>query len=194
MGLKTVVKVSHVSDLAVARYCSGMGVNMIGFCLDRHFPAFLEAKQAQEIASWVAGVQVVGEISASIAVNIEDYPLSMLEVGTPALLKQFADAPMIYWLSVDNVETLAFCSEALTEYKPYVTYFLLESTLLTIDKQTSALLAKLCTTYPILIGFGVNKENITTILEEIKPTGVALKGNLDELAEILEQIEIEDNL
>jgi phosphoribosylanthranilate isomerase len=194
MGLKTVVKVSHVSDLAVARYCSGMGVNMIGFCLDRHFPAFLEAKQAQEIAGWVAGVQVVGEISASIAVNIEDYPLSMLEVGTSALLRQFADAPMIYRFSVDNVETLAFCSEALTEYQPYVTYFLLESTLLTIDKQTSALLAKLCTTYPILIGFGVNKDNITTILEEIKPTGVALKGNLDELAEILEQIEIEDNL
>lgn len=194
MGLKTVVKVSHVNDLAVARYCSGMGVSMIGFCLDRHFPAFLEAKQAQEIAGWVAGVQVVGEISASMPVNIEDYPLSMLEINTPALLKQFADAPIIYRFSVDNVETLAFCSEALSEYQAYVTYFLLESTLLTIDKQTSDLLTKLCANYPILIGFGVNKDNISTILEEIKPSGIALKGGLDDLADILEEIEIEDNL
>ncbi len=194
MGLKTVVKVSHVSDLAVARYCSGMGVSMIGFCLDRHFPAFLEAKEAQEIAGWVAGVQIVGEISASMPVNIEDYPLSMLEIDTPTLLKQFADAPIIYRLSVDNVETLAFCSEALSEHQAYVTYFLLESTLLTIDTQTSDLLTKLCANYPILIGFGVNKDNITTVLEEIKPSGIALKGGLDDLAEILEEIEIEDNL
>lgn len=201
MGLKTVVKVNSITDLATARYCAGMGVGMVGFCLDEHDDAFLGAKVAQEIAGWIAGVQIVGEISTHTSVELTNYPLSMLELNSSALLKQFAEkdtlhsnAPLIYRFSVDNLETLAFCYEALSEYSPYVEYFVLESVVLKIDGQVSNLLTKLCDEYPILIGFGINQNNILTILEEIKPAGIAIGGEIDDLAELLEQIEVEDNI
>ncbi|TAH19883.1 MAG: hypothetical protein EAZ08_07410 [Cytophagales bacterium] len=201
MGLKTVVKVSHITDLATARYCAGIGVDMIGFCLDDYSADFLQAKTAQEIASWVAGVQIVGEISSATPVHISDYPLSMLELNSAVLLKKFVEedalhsnAPLIYRFSIDNLETLALCYEALSEQVPNVVYFLLESSLLKIDAQVSSLLAKLCNEYPILLGFGITQDNILTILEQIKPKGIAIRGTIDSLAAILEQIEIEDNI
>ena len=43
MGLKTLVKVSEVNNLSDARYCAGMGVEMIGFSLDENHPKFIEA-------------------------------------------------------------------------------------------------------------------------------------------------------
>lgn len=201
MGLRTAVKVSHITDLATARYCAGMGVEMIGFCLDDYSADFLQAKAAQEIASWVAGVQIVGEISSPTTANLADYPLSMLELNSQTLLKTFVEqdalhsnAPLIYRLSIDNLETLALCYQILGEQMSNVSYFLLESSLLNIDSQVSSLLAHLCQEYPILIGFGINEKNVLTVLEEIKPKGIAIRGTIDDLAVILEQIEVEDNV
>lgn len=207
MALKTVIKVSKISNLSDARYCAGMGVQMMGFCLDKHLPSFIDDKKAQEIASWVVGVKIVGELSTDILVELGDYPLDMLEVDSPQLInsltqsEQHRNAPMIYRLTVDNVETLAFCEEVFSNYYPYISYFLLESNLLTINTQVTDILCRLCASYPILIGFGIHKNNVLEVLETIQPTGIALKGgrettagilDFEELVEIIELLEIEE--
>ncbi len=60
MALITSVIVNGVNNLSDARYCAGMGVDMIGFNLDESQPGFMPAADLQDIAGWVAGVKLVG--------------------------------------------------------------------------------------------------------------------------------------
>jgi phosphoribosylanthranilate isomerase len=62
MPLKTVVKVGNISNLSDARYCAGMGVDMLGFCVIEGKPAYLSPKLYQEIRGWISGPKVVAEI------------------------------------------------------------------------------------------------------------------------------------
>jgi phosphoribosylanthranilate isomerase len=202
MALKTTVKINHVTNLSNARYCAGMGVEMIGFDLNKHHPNFVEAKKAQEIAGWLSGVSIVGELTHSPEIVLADYPLDMLEINSPHLFHEFvgSGAPLLYRFAVDNVETLAFAKEALESYRLSINYFLIESYFLKIDQQVADLLKQLSEAYPLLIGFGVTATNVHEVLDYISPAGIALNGSpeisaglkdFDELAEILEAIEIE---
>lgn len=60
MSLKTTVKVSGVNNLSNARYCAGMGVDMLGFDMDT-----MPIEQFTEIRNWLAGVKIVGETKTS---------------------------------------------------------------------------------------------------------------------------------
>jgi phosphoribosylanthranilate isomerase len=207
MNLKTIIKVSHVTNLSDARYCAGMGVQMLGFCLDKNSSLFIEAKKAQEIASWVVGMKIVGEITSDIETELKDYPLDMLEANTPQTIEMLVqselhrNAPLIYKMTIDNMETLAFCKEAFATYAPYIDYFLIESNLLSIKAQTMPLLQNLCASYPILLGFGIDKHNVIEILDSLNPKGIALKAGkesptgllgIEEVAEIIELLQEED--
>ena len=65
MSLKTIVKISNVTNLSDARYCAGMGVDMLGFSMDADSPNYIDPKKFGEIRGWVAGVQIVGETTAT---------------------------------------------------------------------------------------------------------------------------------
>src|ERR1044071_5737472 len=62
MPLKTVVKVGNITNLSDARYCSGMGVDMLGFRVLEGQPNYLSPKLFQEIRGWVTGPKIVAEI------------------------------------------------------------------------------------------------------------------------------------
>jgi phosphoribosylanthranilate isomerase len=67
MALKTTVKVSGVNNLSNARYCAGMGVDMLGFDMDT-----MPIEQYNEIRNWVAGVKIVGETKAQHIFEIQE--------------------------------------------------------------------------------------------------------------------------
>ncbi len=62
MPLKTVVKVGNISNLSDARYCAGMGVDMLGFQVIEGEENYISPKLFQEIRGWVSGPKVVAEI------------------------------------------------------------------------------------------------------------------------------------
>lgn len=62
MPLKTVVKVGNISNLSDARYCSGMGVDMLGFRVLEGQENYVTPKLFQEIRGWVTGPKIVAEI------------------------------------------------------------------------------------------------------------------------------------
>jgi phosphoribosylanthranilate isomerase len=62
MPLKTVVKVGNISNLGDARYCSGMGVDMLGFSVIQGNPDYITPKLFQEIRGWISGPKIVAEI------------------------------------------------------------------------------------------------------------------------------------
>jgi phosphoribosylanthranilate isomerase len=95
MPLKTVVKVGNISNLSDARYCAGMGVDMLGFCVIEGKPGYLSPKLYQEIRGWISGPKVVAEIyglqsTDQLADLIQNYAPDYLEL-TSQEFKTFGD-------------------------------------------------------------------------------------------------------
>ena len=62
MSLKSIVKVSHLSNLSDTRYCAGMGVELIGFGAIPGTEFYLEPGIFQDIRGWISGPRIVAEL------------------------------------------------------------------------------------------------------------------------------------
>lgn len=198
--LKTTIKVSNLNNLSDARYCAGMGVEMLGFSMDE-----LDFDKFKEMRGWLAGVQIVGETNSNdistIIGLVEKYQPDYLEVsdwqniieiqriGKPIILKvDFATAnlPALFQATKGNIE-----------------YFLLENSdeLGIVDDGILSQLDAWSFLYPIILGFGIKESNANDLLEQTQLTGFALKGgneirpgitDNEKLMNILEILETDD--
>ncbi len=202
MALQTLVKISGITNLTDARYCAGMGVEMVGFGIDDSANDFIGFQKIQDIIQWLSGVQLVGEITNQNIESVSEYGFDFLETANLQLIDNQANnkgnSSKVILKIVITQENLAELSYILEKYHTKVSYFLLESAL-QFDNHITNILKNHCVKYPILLGFGISQSTITHILDTIKPAGIALKGgieispglkDMDELAEILEMIEI----
>jgi len=62
MPLKSVVKVAHISNLSDARYCAGMGVDMLGFSVIPGTEHYMSPAVFQDIRGWLSGPKIVAEL------------------------------------------------------------------------------------------------------------------------------------
>lgn len=62
MALKVTVKVSSITNLSDARYCAGMGVQLLGFVTVPGREGYIPPATFQDMRGWFAGPQVVAEI------------------------------------------------------------------------------------------------------------------------------------
>jgi phosphoribosylanthranilate isomerase len=198
--LRTIVKVSNINNLSDARYCAGMGVEMLGFSMDE-----LSFEKFKEMRGWLAGVKVVGETDSQDILKIielnEIYQPDYLEVsdfhniaeiqkiGKPIILKvDFATAnlPALFQTLKGNVEY--FSVENSDEFG-------------VIDDSVLSQLDAWSFQFPIILGFGVKESNANDLLEQTQISGFALRGNdeirpgfgdSEELMNILEILETED--
>jgi phosphoribosylanthranilate isomerase len=205
MALKCVVKVSEINNLSDARYCAGMGVEMIGFCLDENHPRFIELARLREISVWVSGVKVVGEVAGDDVENInylaEQLNLDYIQLNhaiSPDRIDRIKK-PVILKLDFDpeNIENISIELQTLSKH---VDFFILESRDFGSVKSFEKQLQSWCHQYKIIIAFGVKKEDLDEIVNIIKPYGIGLKGgqeikpglkDFEALSEILEALEIE---
>lgn len=201
MKLKTLVKVGNVSNLSDARYCAGMGVDMIGFCLDEDDPAYLPTDQINAITGWISGVKIVGETKefdiAKINHLIEELNLDYIQLNGSFNFDKYTqiNKPIIQ-------KVLVLDSYILHLYLNKVDYLLFESIDPNFDiKKVREQLKAFSTIYPIIVGSGITSENVNYILEECSIEGIGLKGSteerpgtkdFDDLAEVLEVIQVEE--
>ncbi len=204
MALSTLVKISNVTNLSDARYCAGMGVDMLGFSMDADALDYVDPDRFAAIRGWVAGVQIVGETHSTDPVAIEQlvqtYQPDYLQVDDAAMLPYLAsfDKPLI--LRVDLTTTnLAQLETIVRDGSATAEYVLLEGEKIqpfTVEQQD--VLYKLAGKYPILLGTGVTAENVHDLLDELPVRGIALRGGNEEkpgdkefgdLMDILEAIE-----
>jgi phosphoribosylanthranilate isomerase len=205
MALKTLVKASEVNNLSDARYCAGMGVEMLGFCLDENHPKFIELARLREISVWVSGVKTVGEFAGDNVLNInylaEQLNLDYIQLNhfiQPELIKELKK-PVILKINFDP-ENKDELSQELKKYNNFVDLFLLESEHIDSVTGLEKILKEWCANYKIILGFGIQKEMIEEILHTIKPFGLEVKGgdeikpglkSFEELSEVLEALEID---
>lgn len=204
MSLKTLVKISGITNLSDARYCAGMGVDMLGFSMDADSPNYVESARFREIRGWVAGVQIVGETSATDPERIEQllqtYQPDVLQIDEPALLRYLStfDKPLILRVNLlhttlDQLDTLFQTSVTGADF------VLLEShSAVHMEDDFKTLLQRLATKHPILLGTGISTQNVHELLDNIAIRGIALNGSHEdqpgnkefgELMDVLEAIE-----
>ncbi len=198
--LKTTIKVSNINNLSDARYCAGMGVEMLGFSMDD-----LSFEKFKEIRGWLAGVKVVGETDSQDILKIielnELYQPDYLQVSNFQNIAEIQkiDKPIILKVDFATANLPALFQTT----KSYVEYFLLENSddFGIVDDAVLSQLDAWSFQYPILLGFGVKESNANYILEQTQLSGFVLRGNdeirpgfgdSEELMNILEILETDD--
>jgi phosphoribosylanthranilate isomerase len=211
MALRTLVKISGVNNLSDARYCAGMGVEMLGFSLEAENPNFVNPERYQEIVGWLSGVKFVAEFETSdlqrMNTILEEYPIHALQIARTDVLAEIKkrqddsgirSLTLIFKISLAETP-LNQIEEILEKYQSAVKYFLIENEQNSpISSEDVAFIEKLAKKYPILLGYGISEKNISLMLANISPRGIALRGgneiapglkDFDELSGILEAIE-----
>ncbi len=198
MALKTIVKVGSITNLSDARYCAGMGVEMLGFVIDPSHEFYLPATHYNEIIQWVSGVTMVGEMNDKLE-SFEAYKqFDILQISDGALLNKAKEVVSRVILSVDLIKQSL--SSVLIEF-PEADYYLLQHSEDIIDDDHLLNFRQYGKEHQLILGFGINPENINRIVDSGIFNGVELKGSAEitpgfkdynELADILEILEIEN--
>jgi len=182
MALKTIVKVGTITNLSDARYCAGMGVDMLGFRVIEGQDAYVAPDQFQEMRGWVTGPKIVAEIygiktPGQLAAVVEQYRPDYLELGLEELKYLTQPLPLPSILALKKGES-----------QPYTPDFLLAAEVASVNSTQTPVLAEV--------------KNVNQVNESLlsKVQGVALQGSAElrpglkeyDLADILEGLETED--
>lgn len=191
--LKYPVFIRSVTNLSDARYCAGMGVEWIGFCLDPVSPDYIEPTVYQGIAGWLSGVKLVAEFKGIPSVEdltniLPDLVCTAAEysMGMPEW-----EQPVVFQIDINELPEIL---------PPAGSYLLFVSDIAeTTLAAHAAFLKNIGKDFKVIIGFGFDGSNIDEIFATYAPYGFSLKGGkeiapglktFDELSDILEAIEI----
>lgn len=109
MPLTRFVKVGNISNLSDARYCAGMGVDMLGFRVIPGSANSIGVKQFQEVRGWITGPKIVAELygidsSADLEAILDGYRPDHLEVSLNELpFVAGSTLPLIISLSAEEI-------------------------------------------------------------------------------------------
>lgn len=209
MALKTFVKIGNVNNLSDARYCAGMYVDLMGFSLEENNEYFVPPASFKEITDWLSGLQYVAEFQTkhpdSILETLKEYEgLDFIQIEEPAHIQMLYNSG--YRLILKQTIT---SNDDLVNLKPIATSLGQHDIILLIeaenglhqDESTWEIVRNLAKECKILLGFGFDAENVEALLSKTKVEGISMKGgheikpgikDFDELADILEALELED--
>ncbi len=195
--LKTLVKVSAISNLSDARYCAGMGVDLLGFPMET-----LSVDQFTEIRNWLAGVQIVGEFASRdaelIKAKVAEYKPDILEVDTQVNLGAIQDIniPKILRINIDRDNLPAvFAASA-----PYVTHFLVVGDSPESLNGMEGSIEIWSAQYPIILGIDIPEADLDEWVAQSSIKGIGLVAGQEDrpgfrdftdLMNILEKLEID---
>ncbi|MGV3639098.1 MAG: hypothetical protein ACO1NZ_01190 [Adhaeribacter sp.] len=207
MALSILTAVTEINNLSDARYCAGMGVDILGFNLSQQQAAPVSPETVRDIAGWVAGVQLAGAFAPAAPEEINEKArgcnLDLLLLPSGFLVDDLAklELPVILQVEVHKDSYEKELTQMLELYAPKVQYFLITSPeFQEIDETNRDFLKSLCSRFPVLLGFGLDKETVSEELQAVAPAGIALKGgheikpglkSFDDLADILETLEVD---
>lgn len=190
------VYVRSISNLSDARYCAGMGVELLGFCFDE--TNGISISEFEAIKGWLSGVKIVAEFYTSnldfIKQTIDNIKPDFVHISVENTnWEDEISVPIIYDFNIDNkipifpkLGSLVVLSCSNDGHNIYDNHLLIKE--LVFDNE-----------YKLFFGYGITAENIKVHISTYKAFGIALKGgseiapglkSFDELADILEAIEV----
>lgn len=185
MALKTFVIVNDISNLSDARYCAGMGVNVLGFRFDssdqeQSFQNF------NEISSWIAGVPFSGIFDLENGYFIQEVAqqtsLDFWQVRDPEVLEslQHTDNRKILEVVIDESTTAESFTQMIDTYSDMVTYFVISNTDQTLNEHAFDWIRQNAEKHKLLIDFGFDADNVLENIETLGVAGICMKGSAEE--------------
>ncbi len=197
MALKTKVKVGKITNLSDARYCAGMGVDLLGFPIGS--TQGIDAKKYKEITDWVSGPSFVVEWPTETIDNMDEvissYNADFIEISVQQL--QFVGTstkPLIIKLALE--EWNRYRNELLNN-KSRIAYLVL---IRSESCATSTFPWNEMKEFSVLLSFTDFNYSIDELLE-LPIEGIALTGSEEvkpglkeyaHLSDILEALEVND--
>lgn len=206
MALKTFVKLNGITNLTDARYGSGMYVNLLGFDLNPLSSSYVNPELYKEITGWVSGVEFVGEFSSNSELNLletlQEYPsITWIEYDQLDVLSSLAGSQysLIYKIALSDLITLKDRELEQLQSSGIILHVFSEE--INLSEDQISVVKQISLRCKVLLGAGINEGNILRLVDETGIYGISLSGgeetkpglkDLDELADILEQLETEE--
>lgn len=183
MALKTTVMVNNITHLSEARYCAGMGVNILGFQFDGSEES---TRRFNEISSWIAGVGLCGDFRGADVSFIENtlskHPLSYVQFDDPSNIGQLtnAEVELILHVHISEAEQLAKLDNVLKQYADKLAYINLECEHEKLKPVLFNWLSGHAISGRVLIGFGFDATNVLSVVENHALAGIMMYGTEEE--------------
>lgn len=195
MPQKPVVYVRRITNLSDARYCAGMGVDMLGFVVDPGHEDYVSPSRFQEMIGWIAGPKRVAEMIAlgksDLTEVVEQYVPDLLHIEWKYILNlRVPDLPLI--LEIPAEEWPASRS-AVQNLNLRIAFLLLN-----LRAKDTPNLPAFESGYSVLLSLDKECGSVTSILQQTRASGLALQGSrelvpglkdYDHLSRILEELE-----
>ncbi|CAN5414888.1 hypothetical protein BH10BAC4_BH10BAC4_11440 [soil metagenome] len=194
---KPLLYVSRITNLGDARYCAGMGVDILGFSIDKENEDFVSPKSYQEMVGWISGPRRAVEISAGSALNweqvIEEYKPDLIHI-TYSMTENASlpDLPVVLELTF---------KELLAHGERFNRLNLnLELVIITDLPETATKKEMMIDPHPVLLYLEKDISSLEDLLVKTGAAGFALKGtrelspglkDYDHLSKILEKLDKE---
>jgi phosphoribosylanthranilate isomerase len=206
MALKTFVKINRVTNLTDARYCAGMHVNVMGFCLESDSAHFLSPIQFAEITGWISGIDFAAEFKNSSAAEVKEilghYPgISWLESESLSTIFDLQETGMKLLYRVSIEEARIWQEETMKNLRSADISVHLTTQSEKLSAENLEFIRSLSKYCQVILGFGVDPETVNSLLSIESISGFALDSgdeikpglrDFDQLADILECLETED--
>lgn len=208
MNLKTFVKVGNISNLSDARYCAGYGVNLLGFNIDPAQDGAIDLEKAKEIIGWVSVEGIILEAGSLDTQKIEEikqlsdvnyYQVDTLTVANQLVAKDIA---CILRILVDSEEQISRLDSSLFNASTDIKFVLFECHDQSLFEKLYQAIDQLDLDIPAIKAFDVEVDNLDAVIDKHSLyAGIGLNGSeeeqagfkdYDELADILEVLEIDD--
>jgi phosphoribosylanthranilate isomerase len=190
MTRKPIIYVSRISNLSDARYCAGMGVDMVGFVVDPSNADYVSPARYQEMVGWIAGPARVLEIADGVNIKeiIETYRPELIHTSLALAEKNvFGGAPLI--VEVEHTQY----SNAMPQL-----YSLVNVKYVIVTGYNEGAAITLPAGFDVLIETKSSIHPAAKVLEQSGAAGLALQGttettpglkDYDHLSKILEELD-----
>jgi phosphoribosylanthranilate isomerase len=190
--LKTRVKVGNISNLSDARYCAGMGVDMLGYAVVPGEDGYVPEALYQDMRGWISGPATVAELygitpELDLARILEGYLPDFVEVFASDLrLLENLEDPEITVAARDIHDV-----DIIRSSQQRIRYVI-------VGHENMDLITRLRPDFEVLLAVDPTKE-VSPILEEWDISGIALRGTAEErpgfkdydsIARVLEELEV----
>jgi len=202
MSLKTFVKVSNISSLSDARYCSGMMVDVLGFNLDVDSENYVSEKDFKEISEWVSGPKFCGEFSKAskdkICEVLKNCDLDYLQIEELDAVEtiNLLGKPIIFKFNINSTSDIEKLKSTFTYLDELVEMMVLKCEDENLFEELDTVISFFNGNLRLIKGYGTsNNDHLEKFpgieLEATKEEKPGFK-DYGEVMDILEKLELED--